>query len=38
MGLIAPYECVNEGFVERIKRIYEQCEVALQNKKEREGK
>lgn len=38
MGLISPYECVNEGFVERIRRVYEQCEVALQNRKERERK
>lgn len=37
MGLITPYECVNEGFVERIKRIYDQCEVALKNKKEKDN-
>ena len=33
-GLIAPYDCINEEFVRRIKDVYELCEVALANKKE----
>lgn len=32
VGLVMPYDCINESFVNRIKGIYEQCEMALSNK------
>lgn len=37
MGIIAPLDHVNEDFVNRIRRVCEQCEVALENKKNGEG-
>ena len=37
MGILVPYDCVNESFVERIERVCEQCKVALQEKKERKN-
>lgn len=33
VGIIMPYECINENFVKRLKNIYEQCEITLFNKK-----
>lgn len=36
VGVVSPFDCVNEDFVGRIKNLYEQCEVALFNKRERE--
>ena len=32
VALVMPFDCVNEGFVKRLKNIYEQCEIALFNK------
>ena len=40
VGIVLPYDCINESFVNRVKTIYEQCEMALCNKKnnaEKEG-
>lgn len=34
VGIILPYDCINENFVKRLKRIYEQCEITLFNKKQ----
>ena len=31
-GLVMPYDCINEGFVNNLKDICEQCEIALVNK------
>jgi len=33
VGIILPYDCINESFVKRLKNIYEQCEITLFNKK-----
>ena len=32
-GLVLPYDCINEGFVNDLKNICEQCEISLFNKK-----
>lgn len=32
VGIIMPYDCINEDFVNNIKAIYEQCEISLYNK------
>lgn len=32
VALVLPFDCVNENFVARLKKIYEQCELALCNK------
>lgn len=34
VGIIMPYDCINENFVRRLKNIYEQCEITLSNKKQ----
>lgn len=34
VALVLPYDCVNENFVDRLKKYYEQCKIALDNKKE----
>ena len=36
MGIVTPYNCINDRFVERIERICEQVKVALFNQKEAE--
>ena len=33
VGLIMPYDCINEAFVKRLKDLAEQCEVTLHHKK-----
>ena len=33
VGLIMPYDCINEAFVKRLKDLAEQCEKTLENKK-----
>ena len=33
VGIIAPYDCINEEFVKRLKDIALQCEITLENKK-----
>lgn len=37
VGILAPVDCVNEDFVARIERVCEQCRVALQERKEKNG-
>jgi hypothetical protein len=32
VGIVMPYDCVNESFVEKLGRYYEQSRVALENK------
>ena len=32
VGIILPYDCINEDFVNNIKTLYEQCEITLYNK------
>lgn len=32
VGLIMPYDCINEGFVKRLRDVAEQCEITLYNK------
>lgn len=31
VGIVMPFDCVNENFVKRFKTIYEQCEITLYN-------
>ena len=33
VGLIMPYDCINEAFVKRLKDLAEQCEITLNHKK-----
>lgn len=33
VGIIMPYDCINESFVNRLRSIADQCEIALYNKK-----
>ena len=33
VGVITPFDCINDRFVDKLKRISEQCEIALFNKK-----
>lgn len=37
VALVMPFDCVNESFVQRLKKLYEQCEIALYNKRKNEG-
>lgn len=32
VGILMPYDCINEDFVKNIKTLYEQCEITLYNK------
>ena len=32
VAVVMPYDCINEKFVDRLKEIYEQCEISLENK------
>ena len=32
VGIILPYDCINEEFVSNIKNLYQQCEITLYNK------
>lgn len=32
VGIILPYDCINEDFVNNIKDLYQQCEITLYNK------
>ena len=32
VGIILPYDCINEEFVSNIKNLYQQCEITLFNK------
>lgn len=32
VGIVMPFDCINERFVDKLKRISEQCEIALFNK------
>lgn len=32
VALVMPFDCVNENFVNRLKKYYEQCKIALDNK------
>lgn len=36
MGIVTPYNCINDRFVERIERVCEQVKIALFNQKEAE--
>lgn len=36
MGIVLPYNCINDRFVERIERVCEQVKIALSNQKEAE--
>ena len=36
MGIVLPYNCINDRFVERIERVCEQVKIALFNQKEAE--
>ena len=33
VGLVMPYDCINEEFVKRLKDLAEQCEISLENKR-----
>lgn len=34
VAIVLPYDCINEGFVKRLKDICEQCEISLFNKQQ----
>ena len=34
VGIVMPYDCINEAFVEKLGKYYERCALALENKKQ----